>query len=85
MHILIVMLNTKTHILFVHMHTNMPLGVIKHTLENTLENNYGDKGNGNVVIFGRYFLVVMHNTQHTPYTPGLPLELVLENLLENDS
>lgn len=41
------------------MHTNMPLGVIKHTLENTLENNYGDKGKGNyfsnVVIFGRYF------------------------------
>ena len=34
------------------MHTNMPLGVIKHTLENTLENNYGDKGNGN---FGNSF------------------------------
>ena len=67
------------------MHTNMPLGVIKHTLENTLENNYGDKGNGNVVIFGRYFLGVMHNTQNTPTPPGLPLELVLENLLENDS
>ena len=71
------------------MHTNMPLGVIKHTLENTLENNYGDKGkescSSNVTIFGRYFLVVMHNAQHTPYTPGLPLELVLENLLENDS
>lgn len=51
------------------MHTNMPLGVIKHTLENTLENNYGDKGKGVVVISGRYFLVEMHNTQHTPYTP----------------
>ena len=75
------------------MHTNMPLGVIKHTLENTLENNYGDKGKGIVVIFGRYFLVVMHNTQHTPTPPGLPLracskeplELELENVLENDS
>lgn len=75
------------------MHTNMPLGVIKHTLENTLENNYGDNGNGNVVIFGRYFLVVMHNAQHTPYTPGLPLracskkplELVLENCINRCS
>lgn len=71
------------------MHTNMPSGVIKHTLENTLENNYGDKGNGNVVIFGRYFLVEMHNTQHTPTPLPYPLSLCLRiasiDALENDS
>ena len=70
------------------MHTNMPLGVIKHTLENMLENTYRDKGNdmaGQCQNFCQIFFRC--NAQYTayPYTPSLPLEYVLENLLENNS